>query len=96
MKIEHQILPRDEMRFEICPLKGKPNRKIGRQFELWSDKRGRVCGLIIKDYEELLDEFRSILSMNRSRERLADAIVSETSLKKDWLKPEEDNAWRNL
>ena len=24
------------------------------------------------------------------------ALLSETSLKKDWLKPEEDDAWRDL
>ena len=23
-------------------------------------------------------------------------LLSETSLKKDWLRPEEDDAWRNL
>lgn len=24
------------------------------------------------------------------------ALLSETSLKKDWLRPEEDDAWRDL
>jgi RNase adaptor protein for sRNA GlmZ degradation len=27
---------------------------------------------------------------------LSNAIVSESSLKKDWLRPEEDEAWQNL
>jgi hypothetical protein len=29
-------------------------------------------------------------------ESMETAIASETSLKKDWLKPEEDEAWRDL
>jgi hypothetical protein len=30
------------------------------------------------------------------REKLDIAIVSESSLSEDWLKPEEDKAWQNL
>ena len=30
------------------------------------------------------------------KERLDTAIASESSLRKDWLKPEEDEAWQNL
>jgi hypothetical protein len=31
-----------------------------------------------------------------SMEKSSEAIASESSLKKDWLKPEEDAAWQNL
>lgn len=30
------------------------------------------------------------------KEKLDTAIASESSLKKDWLMPEEDEAWQNL
>ena len=30
------------------------------------------------------------------KEQLDTAVASESSLKKDWLRPEEDEAWRSL
>ena len=34
---------------------------------------------------------------NKSRSRISEtAILSESSLAKDWLKPEEDEAWQDL
>jgi hypothetical protein len=44
---------------------------------------------------EVLD-FVHFLKAKIVREKLDTAIASETSLKKDWLKPEEDEAWQNL
>jgi len=49
--------------------------------------------------ESLLDEvleFINFLKAKIIKERLDTAIASETSLRKDWLRPEEDEAWRNL
>lgn len=49
--------------------------------------------------ETLLDELRDFirfLRMKASRERLETAAMSETSLAKDWLRPEEDEAWAHL
>lgn len=45
--------------------------------------------------DEVLD-FVHFLKTKIVRERLDTAIASESSLKKDWLKPEEDEAWQNL
>jgi len=45
--------------------------------------------------DEVLD-FVHFLKTKINRERLNIAIASESSLKKDWLKPEEDKAWQNL
>lgn len=45
--------------------------------------------------EELLDFIRRLKS-RRGPERLETALASESSLAKDWLKPEEDEAWRDL
>jgi hypothetical protein len=45
--------------------------------------------------EEVLDFIR-FLEVKVSTERMGTAIASETSLKKDWLKPEEDEAWKDL
>jgi len=45
--------------------------------------------------EEVLD-FVHFLKAKIVKERLGAAIVSESSLKKDWLKPEEDEAWKSL
>ena len=59
--------------------------------------------LILKEIEkipeqyltELLDFIR-FLETKALEEKMETAIVSETSLKKDWLKPEEDEAWQDL
>jgi len=45
--------------------------------------------------EELID-FVRFLKFKRIKETYNTIIVSEPSLKKDWLKPEEDEAWKNL
>ncbi len=45
--------------------------------------------------EEVLD-FVHFLKTKIARERLETAVASESSLKKDWLKPEEDEAWQSL
>lgn len=45
--------------------------------------------------DEVLD-FMNFLKTKSVQERLEATITSESSLKKDWLKPEEDKAWQNL
>jgi len=45
--------------------------------------------------EEVLD-FVHFLKAKVIKERLDTAIASESSLKKDWLRPEEDEAWQSL
>ncbi len=45
--------------------------------------------------KEVLD-FVRFLKGKRMREKLETSLLSESSLKKDWLKPEEDEAWRDL
>ncbi len=44
---------------------------------------------------EVLD-FVLFLKAKIAREKLDLAVASESSLSKDWLKPEEDEAWQNL
>lgn len=47
--------------------------------------------------ESFLDEvidFVRFLKAKLIKERVDTAIASESSLKKDWLRPEEDEAWR--
>jgi hypothetical protein len=45
--------------------------------------------------EEVLD-FVQFLKTKIAKERLGTAIASESSLKKDWMKPQEDEAWQGL
>jgi hypothetical protein len=45
--------------------------------------------------DEILD-FVRFLKTKLAKERLDTAIASESSLKKDWLRPEEDEAWQSL
>ena len=45
---------------------------------------------------EVVLDFVHFLKTRRSQEGLDTALASESSLKKDWLSPEEDEAWRNL
>ena len=44
---------------------------------------------------EVLD-FVHFLKTKASREKLDITVMSESSLAKDWLKPEEDEAWQSL
>jgi len=44
---------------------------------------------------EVLD-FVYFLKQKIVREKMDIAIMSEVSLSKDWMKPEEDDAWQNL
>ncbi|NJD51268.1 MAG: DUF2281 domain-containing protein [Candidatus Methanoperedens sp.] len=49
--------------------------------------------------EPLLDEvldFIHFLKTKTVKEKLETAIASESSLKKDWLREEEDKAWQDL
>ncbi|GJQ51100.1 hypothetical protein KsCSTR_12980 [Candidatus Kuenenia stuttgartiensis] len=59
--------------------------------------------LLIREIEQVpepfLDEvldFVHFLKTKILREKLDITIVSESSLKKDWLRPEEDEAWQSL
>ncbi|MBM4308764.1 MAG: DUF2281 domain-containing protein [Deltaproteobacteria bacterium] len=59
--------------------------------------------LLISEIEEVPEsllaevlDFVHFLKAKISREKLDMAIMSESSLSKDWLKPEEDEAWQNL
>jgi hypothetical protein len=45
--------------------------------------------------DELID-FVRFLKGKIIKERADTAIASESSLRKDWLKPEEDEAWQGL
>ena len=45
--------------------------------------------------EEILDFIRFI-KMKAKANKLETMIASESSLKRDWLRPEEDEAWRDL
>ena len=45
--------------------------------------------------EEVLD-FILFLENKTLEEKVATAIASESSLKKDWLRPEEDEVWKDL
>lgn len=41
-------------------------------------------------------DFVDFLQTKVARESLSAMVVSESALKKDWLKPEEDEAWQDL
>lgn len=45
--------------------------------------------------EEVLD-FLRVLKAKHIQEKLEISLLSESSLGKDWLLPEEDEAWRDL
>jgi Protein of unknown function (DUF2281) len=45
--------------------------------------------------QEVLD-FLQFLQNKRQQEKLEITLLSESSLQKDWLKPEEEAAWQDL
>ncbi|MFH1856680.1 MAG: DUF2281 domain-containing protein [Candidatus Omnitrophota bacterium] len=61
--------------------------------------RERIFREVKKIPEALLPEimdFILFLEKTKKKERIKTAAASELSLSKDWLKPEEDKAWKNL
>ncbi|NET01523.1 MAG: DUF2281 domain-containing protein [Sphaerospermopsis sp. SIO1G2] len=46
--------------------------------------------------KEVLDFVQFLQIKQQQKEMLEITIMSESSLEKDWLKPEEDAAWQNL
>ncbi len=46
-------------------------------------------------FEEIL-EFIRFIRIKSWKESMETAIASESSLKKEWLRPEEDEAWQDL
>ncbi len=66
--------------------------KILNKKELLLNEIEDVSGPIL---DELID-FVQFLKSKKSQEKMDLSIASESSLKKDWLTPEEDDAWQNL
>ena len=59
--------------------------------------------IIVKELEQMpepiLEEvisFIRVIKDKQKREKLSISILSESSLAKDWLRPEEDEAWKEL
>lgn len=59
--------------------------------------------LLLKELEEAPDpllyellDFARFLKTKGMLEQRETALQSQTSLQKDWLRPEEDEAWQNL
>ncbi|WYL97367.1 MAG: type II toxin-antitoxin system HicB family antitoxin [Gloeotrichia echinulata IR180] len=46
--------------------------------------------------EEALENIREAIQLYLQENMLEITIMSESSLQKDWLKPEEEAAWQNL
>ncbi len=71
--------------------------------QVQGDGEMQVKELLLKEIErvpeerlvELLD-FTLFLEAKALQEGVETAIASETSLMKDWLRPEEDEAWQDL
>jgi hypothetical protein len=62
-------------------------------------KKELLISEIEKAPEPLIDELLNFVQFLKTRVvsgRLDTAIASESSLKKDWLRPEEDDAWQSL
>jgi hypothetical protein len=62
-----------------------------------------VKELILKEIEKVPDQYLTelldfirFLEIKALEEVIETTIASETSLKKDWLRPEEDEAWQDL
>ena len=52
-------------------------------------------GLTASDLQEVLD-FVRFLKTKSLKKRTETLTFSESSLRKDWLRPEEDEAWQDL
>jgi hypothetical protein len=61
----------------------------------WEELRHEIEGVPEPLAAEILD-FVRFLKAKAAAERFELALVSESTLSKDWLRPEEDQAWRDL
>ncbi len=59
--------------------------------------------MLIQEIEKAPDEvlsevldFIRFLKQKRNSDKIETLVASESSLKKDWLRPEEDEAWQDL
>jgi hypothetical protein len=59
--------------------------------------------LLLKEVENLPEfileevwDFLQFLKLKYDKDKLESSLLSESSLQKDWLKSEEDEAWQNL
>lgn len=59
--------------------------------------------MLIRELEDLpevflqeVSDFVRFLKSKAAQEHLETALLSESTLRKDWLKPEEDKAWQRL
>jgi hypothetical protein len=62
-------------------------------------KRESLLKEIDRVPDSVLDEvadFISFLQARVARDGMATAVATESSLRKDWLRPEEDEAWQDL
>jgi len=62
-------------------------------------KRESLLKEIDRVPDSVLDEvadFVRFLRARLARDSMATAVASESSLRKDWLRPEEDEAWQDL
>jgi len=62
-------------------------------------KKELLLNELEKAPESLVGEVLDFIRFLKSKKREKDinlAVMSESSLKKDWLKPEEDKAWKDL
>ena len=63
------------------------------------DKKASVLQEIEQAPDALLDEildFVRYLKSKKMNDKIETLLASESSHKKDWLRPEEDIAWQNL
>jgi hypothetical protein len=50
----------------------------------------------MKNQQLILDEMKEAPELVLAKEKTQLTIASESSLKKDWLSPEEEEAWKSL
>lgn len=62
-----------------------------------------VIDIILREMEDLPEDRRQevldfirFLKWRRGQEQAETALLSEPALQQDWLRPEEDQAWRDL
>jgi len=62
-------------------------------------KKDAIIAELDKVPERFMDDILDYIKFLKEKlniQNIETAIMSESSLKKDWLRPEEDEAWRDL
>lgn len=80
MKLAY-LLSQDEVIVEVSPLPDQPSLIKG-PFKIWSDKKHLICGLAIRDFQRMIEEFHSTRGIIKLGGLWRNLSITDTDIKR--------------